>query len=165
VATNADGATTSQNLTFTTPEPTPAAPALTGLRESARSWLRGTAAARISVASHPVGTTFRFALSEPATVTLTFARSTPGRKVAGRCVKPTNSNRHKPRCALSAKVGSISFVAQAGADSVFFDGVISRHLALKPGSYTVTVVAANPSGRSRSHSLSFTVLTPPHKPR
>ncbi len=38
-----------------------------------------------------------------------------------------------------------------------FFGVISGHHRLKPGSYTVTITAGNQGGRSKPHSLKFTI--------
>ena len=88
VATNADGTTSSQNLSFTTPSSPSAAPTLTGLDESARSWYLGTAAARISASRRPVGTTFSLTLNETATVTFTFSQH--GCRV-GRCPAAASS--------------------------------------------------------------------------
>jgi hypothetical protein len=54
--------------------------------------------------------------------------------------------------------GSLSLKGRAGNDSVRFQGLLSRHARLKPGSYTVTVIAASGALRSAPRSLSFTIL-------
>jgi hypothetical protein len=163
VGTNADGATSSQNLTFTTPSAAPPAPRLSRLRESARSWLAGKAPARISAAASHVSTTFSFTLNEAATVTFAFSQNTLGRKVSKRCVKLTKSNRHKPRCVLVSGAGTLSLAARAGSDQVHFDGAIPHHRTLGAGSYTVAVYATSSSGRTGTSKLSFTVLKPPRR--
>ena len=132
VATNADGTTSSQNLSFTTPSSPSAAPTLTGLDESARSWYLGTAAARISASRHPVGTMFSFTLNETAIVTFTFSQTVAGRKVSGHCVKPGKSNRHKRRCERVGNRATLSFTGHPGVNHVYFDGVIAHRSNLKP---------------------------------
>ena len=55
--------------------------------------------------------------------------------------------------------GTLTGAARAGANTVAFQGSISRLRRLAPGSYVVTVTATNASGRSSAaHRLSFTVV-------
>jgi hypothetical protein len=40
---------------------------------------------------------------------------------------------------------------------VTFQGRLSKHKKLKPGTYTLTITATNSSGKSRSHTAKFTI--------
>jgi hypothetical protein len=80
----------------------------------------------------PVGTTFRYTLNTPATVTLTFARQNTRRSV-GRLKGPD----------------------KIGKDALRFKGKVGRH-RLAPGRYTVTITAKTPSSTSIK-TLSFTI--------
>jgi hypothetical protein len=162
VATNPDGTATVQDLSFTTPAAI-SAPAITNVHQSARSWYAGKAAARLSSAGHPTGTTFTFKLNEAANVTFAFSESMPGRKVSGRCVKPSRSNRHKPHCTRTMSIHTLSFpAAGAGLRHLSFDGVLSPHQTMGPGTYTVTIVATAAGRRSTPHKLKFTILKRRH---
>jgi trimeric autotransporter adhesin len=79
------------------------------------------------------GTYFSFRLNEDARLTLLF------RPAHGRAVK-------------AATKGAL------GRNRIAFFGVISAHHKLRPGRYTVTFTASNSGGRSKPHSLRFTIL-------
>ncbi len=165
VATNSMGSVSTPDQTFTTlPAPTRLnpGPTLTAVRQSAERWREGGKLARISAKRHkrrrpPVGTTFSFSLNEAATVTLRFSRHSSGRKVGKRCLAPSRRHRRGKRCRRTAAAGSISFVAHAGEDRVFFDGRLSASKRLAPGRYTVAILASN-AGGSSSARLSFTIV-------
>jgi hypothetical protein len=81
------------------------------------------------------GTKFTFRLSQPARVTLSFA--------------PARGKRHR-------KPVTLTLSERAGKDTISFDGRIHRrHLA--PGAYKVTITATGAGGRSKPHSLKFTI--------
>lgn len=157
--------------TFTMPiPPCPPAPSLTpilgttnptvsGFSQSASKWLEGNALASITRATKklPVGTTFKFTLSEAATVTLTFEHQAKGRKVGKKCVAVTKHNARKRRCSRTLTAGSIKLAGVAGANRVRFYGRLSKHAKLKPGTYTVVITATAASRTSSSHSLKFTI--------
>ncbi len=112
-----------------------APPALSHASESHRRWREGSRRATLARARTPVGTTFRFALNEPASVELTF-------KLAGRKVK-----------------GALSFHGHAGTNKVSFDGRLGGSKKLPLGAYTLTIVATNALGkRSNPTMLRFTVV-------
>jgi DNA-binding beta-propeller fold protein YncE len=140
---------------------TPPTPTLSSLSESAKTWREGTALASISKKSKkkkpPVGTTFSFALNEPASVTFTFTEPATGHKVGKRCVAQTTKNKHKPRCTRTLTAGTLTFSAHAGTNKVHFEGLISKHTKLKPGSYTLLVTATASGRHSTTGTLHFTI--------
>jgi uncharacterized delta-60 repeat protein len=85
------------------------------------------------------GTMFTLTLNEPANLTLTFARL----------------GKHNRKRAAA----SLTISGHAGPNTINFRGRISRHLTLKPGRYTLTIVAVGADGqRSTPASVSFTIL-------
>jgi Divergent InlB B-repeat domain len=136
-------------------------PSISSLKQSAPRWREGRKPARRNAKKKlpPLGTTFSFALNEPATVTLTFTQPAPGRRAAGRCVAQTKSNKHKPRCALIRIAGQEALPAHPGTNQVRFQGRVSRTHKLKPGRYTLTITASDTAGqRTTSRSLNFTIV-------
>jgi hypothetical protein len=133
---------------------------LTSFGESAGRWRRGPALPHISTARRvPVGTTFAFSLNEPATVTLTFTHSVPGRRVAGRCVAPSHGNAHRVRCKRTVTAGSFGVSGKTGLNKLRFQGRLSSTTALKPGSYDVSITARDAHGlKSVSRTLGFTIV-------
>jgi hypothetical protein len=114
----------------------PPRPTLTKVGESHRVWRERAAAGHHA----PRGTTFRFTLNTPATVTLTIER----------CA-------HRHRCTtMAGKLGLAA--AHAGINRIAFDGLLAKHRRLSPGRYEAVLSAANDSGRARSRGLSFTVV-------
>ncbi len=106
----------------------------------------------------PVGTSFSFSLDVPARVTVTITQTTNGRRVKGRCVAQTRTNRKSPGCKLTRTKGSLSVNGKAGKNTISFKGTVSGR-KLTTGSYTATVVATSSTGhRSRSQSLNFTIV-------
>jgi virginiamycin B lyase len=117
-------------------------PLLSQLRASRVRWHLGSALAHVSSQRKrqpPVGTTVSFTLNEAATVTLAFVQKRSG----------------KP----SRKAGSLSLAAPAGADQIVFQGRLSPHRTLRPGSYMVAVTATNRLGKSsKGRTLRCTIL-------
>ncbi len=106
------------------------------------------------------GTRFSFTLSEPARVVFTIERKSSGRRVAGSCVKPTASNKGKPRCTRLTPVGSFAKQSGGGKNKMRFSGKIGTQ-KLKVARYRATLVATDPAGnRSLARRLSFTVVKP-----
>ncbi len=115
----------------TPPPGSDAAPALTGLDMTNRRFAaRGTP----RPPGVPRGTRFLFNLSENADVKIAIDRIKPGRRVNGRCVRPTRRNRDRPRCKRFIRKGSISDQGEAGANRLRFSGRL-RGKALAPGRY------------------------------
>lgn len=137
----------------------PTSPVLNGLRQSARTWREGKLSARISARRKPpIGTTFSFTLNETASVTFRFTQAVSGRSVAGKCVVQSRSNRRRRRCARTITAGALTLAAHAASDKLRFQGLLTKHKQLKPGSYTVSVTATSSTERSASESLRFTIV-------
>jgi hypothetical protein len=142
----------------------PLAPTLSGLGQTAKTWREGTKLARLSASGGkgrrklPIGTTFSFRLDRAAQVTFAFTKAARGRKVAKRCVAQTHKNRHKRRCTRTVVAGALSLAAHAGLNKVRFQGVISGRKKLKPGNYQLLVTASASGKRSRTGTLSFTIV-------
>ena len=83
--------------------------------------------------------------------------SVRGHKVGKTCVAQTKKNKKKARCNRTVIAGTLTFPAHAGTNNVRFEGTISTHKKLRPGSYTLVVTAANAAGQSSPRSLNFTI--------
>jgi outer membrane protein assembly factor BamB len=144
---------------------------LSGLKESHKRWREGRARPRISTPRHgvhhrqspPVGTTFTFVLTEPSHVAFSFKQSVKGRRVGRRCVAV--SKRSGPAhargrtCRVLATVATLGFSGHRGINTVRFEGRVSRHKLLRPGRYTLVVVAGPvESGPLSAQRVSFTIV-------
>lgn len=115
--------------TVTIPAPTPVAPALLlGALQSRSRW------------TTKKGTVFTVSASQPADVTLTFARR-------GNSAHDTTT---RPLATLLTSV-------QAGERRIRFDGVIKPHRTLAPGAYTVTLTASAGATVAAPVTLDFTL--------
>jgi hypothetical protein len=106
----------------------------------------------------PAGTTFAFTLNVQAAVSFEFNENVNGRRVKGKCVAATNSDRLQPACTRAVNRGTLSFPGNPGRNIVPFEGRISGSRKLAPGTYTVTITASNVAGHSSSKQLRFTIL-------
>jgi hypothetical protein len=143
--------------TFTTAK----GPSISRLKQSASAWREGSKLARLSRKRRkpPVGTTFSFSLNESASITLTFKRAASGRRVRGKCVGQSRSNSRQAKCALTGTAGSLKMSAGKGADTIYFDGLLSRRKTLAPGHYTLTITAVDSARRrAMSRPLRFTIV-------
>jgi hypothetical protein len=142
------------------PTAQPIAPSLQNVRESARRWREGRATRKLrGVKTLPNHTTFSFSLNEQATVNFSFTQRTAGRSVDGKCAAKSARNTDHKACERTTADGTLSFTGHSGSNNAIFAGHISRLEKLKPGSYTVTVMATNTAGHSGPARLGFTVLT------
>jgi len=135
-------------------------PGLTGLAIANRTFRIGRKATPTAAARRaPVGTTFRFTSSEPATAVLQVARGTAGRRKGASCVKPTRKLRKAKKCTRYVRVGALMRLAVPGPNSVPFTGRIGSK-ALKPGKYMLTVTATDLAGNmsARAATGKFTVV-------
>jgi len=134
-------------------------PKITNLKVSAKRWLLGGKLA--SVSRLPIGTTISFRLSEPARSTVVFQRAQPGRRVGGKCVKPTAANRSRKACVRYVAAGKLPpFAGKAGANRVKFQGRLSRSKSLAPGTYRVVVRARDAAGNAaKKNGPSFTIVS------
>jgi IPT/TIG domain len=156
-AVDGDGGPATKSVSYTVVAA--GTPIVSGVSETAKTWRENNALPHISAKNKvPVGTTFSFALNEPATVTLSFTRQAAGRKIHGTCAAQTKKNRGKPRCTRTILAGTLTFTGRPGTNKVRFAGRTSHTNKLKPGRYTLQITATNtPGKRSAPRSLTFTI--------
>jgi hypothetical protein len=165
VASNADGTTMGADQTFTTTSGTGSRGAAgvprflsASVHPSVFAVQRTGRAGRQTRRRRPLGTTFRYALSEPARVSFTVQQILPGRTDRRGCVAQTAHNRKRRACTRLAKPRRFVVNAHAGGNATRFTGRIGAQ-ALAPGDYRVTLVATNATGRrSAAKRLSFRVV-------
>jgi len=139
-------------------------PVLSGASLSARRWRLGPALLRVNgrpaggVRVPPVGTELRFSLNEPAAVRLTFKRLVRGREVAGICRIRRGFRGGSGSCLRAITAGQLSFSARAGANHAVFQGRLSRRARLRPGRYTVDLIATSAGEVTPTRTLAFTLL-------
>ncbi|MEA2403470.1 MAG: hypothetical protein QOE08_117, partial [Thermoleophilaceae bacterium] len=108
-------------------------------------------------ASAKVGTAFRYALTEPATVTIIIDSAKLGQTVRKSCVAP-KKGRHAKRCTRYSFIGAITRRSGAGLNVVPFSGRIGTK-ALKPGNYRARLIATDgANNRSPISAKTFTVV-------
>ena len=135
-------------------------PALTisSVRETNPVWRLGNRLARLSAHRAPVGTVFSFALTSAARVRFEFVTHARGRRVNGRCILSTRSNRHARSCRRTLKSGTLALAGHQGTNRLSFQGRLSSTRTLTPGRYTLTIAASGAGGRSYGRPLSFTIV-------
>jgi CSLREA domain-containing protein len=160
VATSDEGSSSGQDMTFTTPAgtgPANARPVLTAVSMTNTVFAVGPKATAVAAKARR-GTTFRYTLSEAATVRIAISRARPGRRKGKRCVKPTRKLRKAKRCTRYLRSGTLTRASKAGKNRVAFSGRIGRR-ALKPGRYRAVLRAADAAGkRSLAKTLKFRVV-------
>jgi len=150
------------------PAPDTTAPAFAGrVRALPAEFLvnrRGAAETPIQARARK-GTTFRYALSEAATVTFAIKRRARGRRVGGRCRRQTDRNRTRKRCIRLVAMGAFQTAGVAGSNGKRFSGRIGKR-ALRPGSYVAHVTASDAAGNVSKVAIArFKVLRPPSRTR
>jgi hypothetical protein len=116
-----------------------------------------------SAAAAKGGTTFRYRLSEAASVTVTLRRKSVGRKVGGKCRSRTRANRRHSPCIRYRRVGQLRQRGTAGRNKKRFSGWLGRR-RLHTGSYRARFVATDAAGnRSRSKAVRFTIVARRHR--
>jgi len=103
------------------------------------------------------GRTINYSLSENATLTFTLQKARPGRRVRGRCRRPTRRNRKRPRCARYLTLpGSFSDAGEAGANAL----TLPRRLGgrrLGPGRYRLLITARDQFGNETQTTKRFVI--------
>lgn len=93
-----------------------------------------------------VGTHVRYTLSEPATVVFAVERAVKGRKVRGRCRKPTSKNRRAKRCTRYVKLqAGFTHAGVRGRNRFKFTGRLSGR-RLRPARYRLVATAHDAVG-------------------
>ncbi|HEY2602209.1 MAG TPA: hypothetical protein VGI67_11680, partial [Thermoleophilaceae bacterium] len=104
-----------------------------------------------------------YTLSEAATVKLTLAKATTGRKVNGVCVRKTRRNSGRRHCTRFVQVGgTFNGPGKAGANSLALPRVHGRKLG--PGRYRLTIATTDAIGNTRTTTESFRIKPKP-KPK
>lgn len=107
------------------------------------------------------GTSFRYRVSEAATVRFKIERRKPGRLLGKKCKPQTKKNKkgHK-KCAIFKRRGSRKQAAKAGANKLRWNGRL-KGKPLPAGSYRATAVATDGAGgRGAPQKVGFRVLPP-----
>ncbi len=106
----------------------------------------------------PRGTKFRFNVTEAASVRITIQRARPGRRLRGRCRKPSKRLRSRPRCTRWVRVGTLTRRVPAGETRVTFSGRLGRR-ALHRGRHRAVLVATDAAGNpSPAERVAFRVV-------
>ncbi len=141
------------------------APGVSGLRLTNNRFAVGGAPTPIrgsATARRPrKGTTFRYTLSQPATVRITIVQRLSGERRGRRCVAPSRRlrrARRARRCTRALTRGTLTRTSSQGANSVVFSGRIGSR-ALSPGTYVATLVATDSIGySSKPKTVSFKIV-------
>jgi Tol biopolymer transport system component len=137
------------------PPPPPGAATVEALTMSPRRWRRGSA---LPVVSAPVGTRIGVRLSGAGRVKLTFRRARPGRRVRGRCVRPTRRNRNRPRCTRYVRQGTFSFDGKQGENGIRFQGRLSPRRRLPVGRYRMSARVTANGQTSPARTIRFRIV-------
>ena len=107
---------------------------------------------------NPFGSTvINYAVSEGATVKAVFRRASSGRRVAGRCRRPTRRNRRRTRCTRFTNVGTLQQTVASTTGSISFVGLM-RGKPLRVGRYRIELSATDVTGnRSKKKNLALRV--------
>lgn len=170
VATAADGTATGADQTFTTAAAPPGATGTGGngttppLAAATRftlvpsSFRAASSGPPAKPAKVSVGTTVRYTLNVGASVRFTVVRLLPGRRVKGRCVKPTRLNRNARKCTRRIRVrGSFTRTGSAGPNRFRFMGRIGGR-KLTPGDYRLVATPTANGVRGRATSTAFHIV-------
>jgi hypothetical protein len=112
------------------------------------------------VAAARRGTTFRYRLSERATLRVAFEERSLGRRSGRRCLADSRARRRLPRCIRFVARGALTRRNRpAGAGSLAFSGRVGSR-PLKLGRYRTTFTATDPSrNRSVPRRIYFRVVS------
>jgi N-acetylneuraminic acid mutarotase len=123
--------------------PDTAAPVITALRLSPRTFRAASGGASIATA---LRTRIHYFTSESTTTTFTVQRLTAGRRVGKRCVQPNKHNRSRPQCTRKVPVkGHFSHRDHGGTVSLRFSGRVGGH-KLSPGRYVLVAKVRDGAG-------------------
>jgi hypothetical protein len=108
---------------------------------------------------NPFGSTvINYEVNEDATAEAVFKRARPGRKVSGRCRKPTRRNRTKKACTRGyTNVGTLEQTVASRTGSISFVGLM-RGKPLEVGLYRIELTATDVAGNtSKQKNLTLRV--------
>jgi hypothetical protein len=100
------------------------------------------------------GGNIQYSLSEAATVSFKLEMKNKGRKVGGKCVKQTASNKKKKACTLFKQIGGpFSGPGAPGPNNA----ILPNGKKLKPGTYRLTMTARDVAGNTSTTTTTFKV--------
>ena len=128
------------------------APRISGLRLSSRSFRS------VPRRGRRAGANLGLTLSEAASVEVRVYRRVTGRRVGGRCVKTTRSNRRARTCLRDVRVrGAVTKQLAAGSGTIRISGRVGGK-RLARGRYKLVVVARDAAGnRATSSGVTFRI--------
>jgi hypothetical protein len=128
------------------------APRISGLRLSSRSFRS------VPRRGRRAGANLSLTLSEAASAEVRVYRRVTGRRVGGRCVRTTRSNRRARTCLRDVRVrGSITKQLGAGSGTIRISGRVGGK-RLATGRYKLVVVARDAAGnRATSSGVTFRI--------
>jgi hypothetical protein len=135
-------------------------PQISGLKLTPSAFRAAPAGASSSVKGKAaLGSRVSFTLSEAAQVTFTVQKKAPGRKVGGKCKRPTPASAGKQQCVRFVLLkGAVGIAGRRGANSFEFRGRLGGK-TLAPGGYLLSGVATDAARNgSRSVAKGFTIL-------
>ena len=101
-----------------------------------------------------------YGLSENSTVGIVLQKSATGRRVHGKCVQSTHSNRTRPHCTRLVALGAgFSGPGHAGANSLALPKVHGRSLAA--GLYRLTLTVSDVAGNRSTSATQFRIKPRP----
>ena len=128
--------------------PDTTAAALSRLKLSPAVFRAASRGAGIGARRHRVGSRVSYRLSEAATVSFRVQRAAAGRRVGGRCRRPTRANRTRPRCARYVLLrGSLRHAGSAGPNRFKFTGRL-RGRKLRPARYRLRARSVDAAGNT-----------------
>jgi hypothetical protein len=161
VATNTEGTTSSQDLTFSTSRPpAPPTPRLSGLSINPGTFRAATGRGGSIARARPTGATVRYSDNVAATTTFTVQRVLSGhRNAKGQCsTKRVRKGSHAKKCTLFVGLrGSFTHRDKSGKNSFHFTGRL-RQTRLAPGQYRLVAVARLSGKTSRAISHGFSIV-------
>jgi hypothetical protein len=117
-----------------------------------RSWISSRSARTVSLrrgeaqVARAIGARVSYRLSEAATVTFDVQRAAAGRRVGGRCVRPTSRNHRARPCPRWARVhGTFVHASLSGVNGLRFNGRVAGR-RLSPGRYRLGAIARDIAG-------------------
>jgi len=170
-ATSVQGSSSGSPVTFTTAAGkalpkggTSSALSVSALKLSPTRFRRGKHTATISRAKRksktPTATTISFTLSQAAGVKLSFELAQPGVLAGRKCGASSKTHRKGKRCIrYTAVAHDVALPGRAGTDTITFAGVLNGGVRLSPGTYRLSLSAANPTGSATAtQHPTFTLL-------
>jgi hypothetical protein len=137
------------------------------LKLSPTRFHRGTRPATIAKAKPkkkakalPTSTTISFALSQAATVKLSFELAQPGVLAGRKCGATSKTHRKGKHCTrYTALRGAVTLAGHAGTDKITFAGVLDDGARLAPGTYRLSLGATASAGSATAaQHPTFTLL-------